>query len=303
MPDIALILNPNAGSADQADSLRATVAARQDVALFETRDPGDARKLAQRAVANGTKRVIAGGGDGTINEIVNGLVLDGRASIPLGIVPLGTGNDLARTLALPTEPNAAFQLALTGRPRALDLIAAETEGRTHYGANVASGGFSGQVDEVLSEELKATWGPLAYLLGAAKILPVIATYETRIQFEDEASERIEALNVVVANGRTIGGGKGIAPTANPEDGWLDVVVVREGSAIAWATVAARLVAGTILTSDLVSHRRARTVRIESRPGMWFNLDGELLTKQAITFRCLPAALPCIVGPDYRPAPD
>ena len=303
VPDVSVILNPAAGTAGQADSLRATLAARADVELLETHAPGDARHLASRAVASGSRRVIAAGGDGTINEVVNGLVVDGRVSVAFGVVPLGTGNDLARTLALPTDLEAALNLALTGSPRALDLIVTETQGRSHYGANAASGGFSGQVDEALSGELKATWGPLAYLLGAIKVLPAIATYETRIQFEDEAWERIEALNVMVANGRTIGGGKQIAAPANPEDGWLDVVVVRNGSAIALAAVAARLVAGTLLASDLVSHRRARVVRVESRPGMWFNLDGELLTNETITFRCLPRGLPCIVGAEYRPEPS
>ncbi len=302
MPEISFILNPAAGTAEQADALRTTVATRAEVGLFETQKPGDGRDLARRAVERGSTRVIAGGGDGTINEVVNGLVVDGRASVPLGIVPLGTGNDLARTLALPTDPDTAFALALTGSPRALDLIAADAEGRTSYGANVASGGFSGQVDEVLSDELKATWGPLAYLLGAVKVLPAIATYDTRIQFEDEPWERLEALNVVVANGRTVGGGKQVAPPANPEDGWLDVVVVRHGSALELVAVATRLVAGNVVTSDLVSHRRVRTVRIESHPGMWFNLDGELLTNGPITFRCLPSALPCVVGPQYRPKP-
>src|SRR5688572_31788935 len=113
--------------------MRAILAGRSDVALVETHAPGEARELAARAVARGSLRVIAGGGDGTVNEVVNGLIVDERAGATLAIVPLGTGNDLARSLSLPTDADAALALALDGATRALDLIAAESEGRTHYG--------------------------------------------------------------------------------------------------------------------------------------------------------------------------
>jgi diacylglycerol kinase (ATP) len=171
-----------------------------------------------------------------------------------------------------------------------------------YGINVAAGGFSGQVGETLTEELKATWGPLAYLIGAAKVLPDLAGYETTIAWEDSPPERVQALNIVVANGRTAGGGIPVAPPANPEDGWLDVVVVRYGSAVELMGVAARLLAGNYLTSERVFHRQARRVRIASRPGMWFNVDGELLTNEPVTISVLPQALRVVVGPTYAPNP-
>jgi diacylglycerol kinase (ATP) len=275
------------------------LADRHDVVMVETRAPGDARDLAARAAVAGCTRVIAAGGDGTVSEVVNGLFAERQAATTLGVVPLGTGNDLARTLALPTDAVAALRLALDGAARRIDVIEAETDERTFYGVNVAAGGFSGQVDEVLTDELKATWGPLAYLLGAAKVVPELTSYETRIVYDDGAWQRIAALNVVVANGRTVGGGTAVAPSADVEDGLLDVVVVRYGSPVALAAVAARLIAGNYLASERVSHRRARAVRIESRPGMWFNLDGELLTNAPIAFRALPRALRCVVGPDYR----
>jgi diacylglycerol kinase (ATP) len=249
----------------------------------------------------GYELIVAAGGDGTINEVVNGLAA-ASAHATLGIIPLGTGNDLARTLAIPSDPLEALALLTRGPVRVIDLMKIESADATAYGINVAAGGFSGQVDEVLTEELKATWGPLAYLIGAARVLPDLTGYETSIAWEDGPPERVEALNVVVANGRTVGGGIPVAPSANPEDGRLDVVVVRYGSAVELLGVAARLLAGNYLTSERVFHRQVRRVRIASRPGMWFNVDGELLTNEPVTISVRPQALHVVVGPTYAPSP-
>ncbi|PSQ69092.1 MAG: hypothetical protein BRD29_02330, partial [Bacteroidetes bacterium QH_2_67_10] len=165
-----------------------------------------------------------------------------------------------------------------------------------YGINAAAGGFSGEVDEEVTTELKKTWGPLAYLVGAARAVPDLHEYDTHVSFDDEAPEAIDALNVIVANGRTIGGGKRVAPGANPCDGLLDVVIVKWGRMVDFATVGARLVAGTWLQSPYVRHHRVRKVRVASDPGMWFNVDGELQTKEPLTFEVLPGALPVVVGP-------
>jgi diacylglycerol kinase (ATP) len=93
----------------------------------------------------------------------------------------------------------------------------------------------------------------------------------------------------------------VAPTANPEDGLLDVVIVKSGSLLDVAGAAARLVVGNYLDSDQVLHRQARRVSVRSRPGMWFNVDGELFTQQPVTFTVLPHILRVVVGADYTPA--
>ncbi len=293
-----VILNPNAGTAQRAKLDRLF---DRGVKCVEITGEGEGTARAREEVEAGIDRIIVAGGDGTINEVVNGIVGTGR-SVTLGIFPMGTGNDLARTLAIPLEPDGALDVIEHGTLRSIDLIAARTNGETIYGVNVASGGFSGQVDENMSPEMKATWGPLAYLLGAASTLPDLQDYSTTIQFEDEEPETVVALNVIVANGRTVGGGKRVAPMANPEDGWLDVVVVRFGPVTRLAEVAARLVAGNVLDSESVLHRRAKRVAISSEPKMWFNIDGELITRDAVAFEILPHALNVLVGKDYSPVP-
>jgi diacylglycerol kinase (ATP) len=295
------ILNPRAGSAEQAETLREALAGQVEITLYETDRPGHATDLTAQALASGYQLIVAAGGDGTINEVVNGCAAD-FARVRLGIVPLGTGNDLARTLAIPADPLEALNIAMTGPERWLDLMKAEITGKVIYGINVAAGGFSGQVDEVVTDELKATWGPLAYVLGAARVMPDLTGYETTIAWEDGPVERVQALNIVVANGRTVAGGFQVAPMANPEDGLLDVITVRYGGTFDIAGVAARLLAGNYLNSDQVMHRRVRRLHIASHPGMWFNIDGELFTSEPITFTVLPLALRVVVGPAYTPIP-
>lgn len=296
-----IILNPRAGSAEQAEALREALADQVDMMLYETDGARHATALAAEALEAGCHLIVAAGGDGTINEVVNGLAAD-FARATLGIIPLGTGNDLARTLAIPTDPLEALGIVMTGADRRIDLMKAEITGQATYGINVAAGGFSGQVDEVLTDELKASWGPLAYLLGVARVVPDLTGYNTTIAWEDGPMERVEALNIVVANGRTVAGGFQVAPLANPEDGLLDMIIVRYGNVLDLVGVAARLLGGNYLNSDQVMHRRARYVHIASHPGMWFNVDGELFTSQPITFTVLPQALRVVVGPEYTPIP-
>jgi len=294
------ILNPEAGSAQQ-DGLRAEL---DDLGLdwWVTDEAGDAKELATLAARDDYERVIVLGGDGTVHEVVNGLMTVETPPV-LAVVPLGTGNDLARTLALPDDPLGALALVPDGEARALDLIhVSAQDAEPRYAINAAAGGFSGQVDEHLTPEMKQTWGPLAFLLGAVNVLPDLQDYATRLAFDDGAAEVMEVFNVIVANGRTVGGGKPVAPVANPEDGLLDVVTIQSGPFTEMTQVAAMLVAGTYLEHEHVHHRRVQRLHVASAPGMWFNVDGELLTKEPVAFEVVPRALSVVVGPDYHPSP-
>jgi len=293
-----IIMNPAAGSAGQAAALRERVTTQPEVTLTETDNAGHARDLAKDAVLSGFDLVVAAGGDGTINEVVQGLSTD-LSRARLGILPLGTGNDLARSLAIPGNPVEALDwIAGGGRERRIDLIHVEAPATSSYCINVAAGGFSGQVDEILTEEMKSKWGPLSYIRAAASVLPNLEGYTTSLAYDDGEHEEIMALNVILANGRTCAGGLRVAPTADLEDGLIDVVIVRYTSLLDLAAVAALLVTGSYLESQDVIHRRARRVSIQSKPGMWFNVDGELLTKKPATFTSVPGALRVIVGPGY-----
>jgi diacylglycerol kinase (ATP) len=298
----ALILNPASGTAQQGEVLREALDPLGDVTIYTTAEAGDGARLARQALDEGAELVAAAGGDGTINEVLNGLMQAGGKVI-FGVIPLGTGNDLARTLALPDDPLEAWAAITAGTARRLDVIKVSGPGLTHYALNVAAGGFSGQVNEVMTGELKSAWGPLAYLRSAVAVLPDLTNYRTAIQYDDEAVQTIQALNIIVANCRTAAGGIQVAPYANPEDGLLDVVIVRYGPISSLVGAAARLLTnGNYIDSTAVEHRRARKVRVEATPGIWFNADGELLTNDPLTFEALPAALQVIVGAGYQAEP-
>jgi diacylglycerol kinase (ATP) len=296
-----IILNSRAGSAEAADGLRPALAGRPDVRLCEPDSADEVRGCVAGALKAGCDTLVAAGGDGTVHTVVNALADDfGRAR--LGILPLGTGNDLCRTLAIPPDPVAALALLDAGAERRLDVIRADLAGRTLYCANVAAGGFTGQMQELLTEGVKAWWGPLAYLRGAVNVLPNLTDYHTTLSLDDGPVERIEVLNVLVANGRFAGAGLQVAPRANPEDGLLDVIAVFYRPLLDLTGVAALLLAGDYLSSDHVLHQRARRVHLASEPAMWFSIDGELVSSATATFTVRPGALCVLVGPDYTPDP-
>jgi diacylglycerol kinase (ATP) len=296
-----VLFNPKAGPAELAAAVRARLEARPGVTVCQPAAPGDVAGCVAEAVRGGYETLVAAGGDGTVHAVVNALAPDfGRCR--LAVLPLGTGNDLCRTLAVPEDALEALEALDAGRERRLDLMRVETGGRAWYAVNTASGGFSGQLHEALSDGLKATWGPLAYLLGAVSVLPDLTGYRTTLALDGGPAERVEALNIIVANGRYAAGGWRVASRANPEDGLLDVVVVRNGPLLDLTGVGARLVAGDYLDSDAVWHARARGVRVASEPGMWFSIDGELATHEPVAFTAVPAALRVLVGRDYQPDP-
>ena len=300
---VRVLINPRAGSVAEADLT--AVRAATGVEVVEVDSAEATRAAATEAARDGIETVVAAGGDGTLHLVVNGLMDagdDANSRPALGVLPLGTGNDFARTLGIPLGDVPACVACVADGPRhRIDLIRYEHSGAggSGYAVNVCAGGFAGTVGEVLTDELKATWGPFAYLVGAASLVPDITDYHTEVSWDDGPPERLDAFNVVVANGRTAAGGRPVAPRASPEDGLLDVVIVRTGGALDVARLAARVVAGDYLADDQIVFRRAGRVRIESQPGMWFNVDGELRANEPVAFEVVPGALRVVVGPDYR----
>ena len=294
-----VVFNPKAGSAQSAQALRERLIVRGNVTLVQPESSEQTRLAAARAKQEGYDVIVAAGGDGTIHAVVNGLAPDFDGA-RLAVLPLGTGNDLRRTLAIPEDPVEALNLLDGGTERLIDVFRVETPIQAQFGVNTASGGFSGQMQEALTNEMKAAWGPLAYLRGAVAVLPDLTDYHTLIEFDDGPTERIAAINVIVANGRYAAHGWNVASQANPEDGLLDVVIVHSGPFFDLTAVAAQLLSGDYLDSDHVTLRAARRVRIQSRPEMWFSIDGELMGEEPISFTVQPRALRVVVGVGYAP---
>ena len=253
-----------------------------------TKKRGDAEKWSRQAVRSGHRYIVAAGGDGTLNEIVNGVV--GAANRPrIGILPLGTGNDFARTLGLPFSFEENIDILRASKTRALDIVRVKSD-RARYFVNVSAGGFSGLVRKKITPQIKRNWGPLAYIRGAAAALPKLHAYKTRIVLDEGEELSTSVYNVVIANGRFVAGGLPIAPEADPADGLLDVILIPKRGRTEMALLAAEIILGKHFSSSTVIFRRAKKIAVRSRPGMWFNVDGELVGSAPAEFQILPRAL-------------
>jgi diacylglycerol kinase (ATP) len=292
MPKACVILNPTAGSVKEVDSLIGRLRSLPSTIVKVTSRRGSANRFARTAIKNGCDLIVAAGGDGTLNEVVNGIG-EKAGEVRIGLIPLGTGNDFARTLGLPNDLKQSLELIRAGRTRAIDLVRV-TSDRVRFFVNVSAGGFSGLVDEKLTPEMKSTWGPLAYIRSAAAALPELRAYVTRIALDEKETISENLYNVIVGNGRFVAGGIPIAPEAIPDDGLLDLVLIPERPVADLALLAPQILMGNHLSSASIIYRRAARISVNSKPGMWFNVDGELVGNEPAVFEVLPRALQFIV---------
>jgi diacylglycerol kinase (ATP) len=283
-----IILNPSSGNIRDLDDVVARMARIPNAEIRLTDKPGSAARFARTAVRKGLDVIIAAGGDGTLNEVINGIG-ENPGAARVGLIPLGTGNDFARSIGIPADLDTAIDLIRAEQTRAVDLVRV-TSDEVRYFVNVSAGGFSGLVDEKLTPEMKKTWGPLAYLRSAAAALPELRGYRTTLAFDDDESLMEELYNVVVANGRYVAGGSLIAPDAVIDDGLLDIVLIPKRPASELALVVAQMALGAHLSSKTIVYRRAAKLTVNSKPGMWFNVDGELVGNEPARFEIVPRAL-------------
>jgi diacylglycerol kinase (ATP) len=254
-----IIFNPRAGSATDRKSVLSQLTQLNPIALRITRKAGDAERWACVAVKTKCDYIVVAGGDGTLNGVVNGLATAAK-NVRIGIVPLGTGNDFARTLELPSSIEQNIDILRSAKTKRIDLVRVKST-RTRYFVNVSAGGFSGVVDGKMTPKIKRTWGPLAYIRGAAAALPELHAYHTQILLDDDEQLSAELYNVVVANGRFVAGGLPIAPDANPSDGFLEVVLIPKLCAPEIALLAAEIVLGKHLSSKATIFRRAKKISV------------------------------------------
>ena len=296
-----VICNPASGGGDyDPDEIRAELEGLE-VEWIETEGPDDAIKAAEEWQEG---LLIVAGGDGTINDVVNGL---GRAGfsedVTLGILPAGTGNDLAATLCIPEDPDLAEDVILQNRGRRLDVARVRSEGISErFFINVATGGLGAEISSVNDEELKKRWGKLSYLRASLEVAKDFDVRELTLYLDGERRE-VEAVNVAVGNCRYTGGGWPATPKANPEDGLLDVVIIETlGAGELLGLAPAALAEFDYLDKDGIFFARAKNVYVETQPGLEFTADGEVIGDEPAEFSVLPRALKVLVGPDYVPEP-
>ena len=293
-----IIVNPNAGSVEDIGELKAVLGQKPGTEIRFTEREGHAEELAREALEGGAELIVAAGGDGTLNEVINGMSADfGRAR--LGLLPLGTGNDFARTIRVPADLEPALAILQEGRTQRIDVARAVLRSRSRYFLNMSAGGFSGVVSEK-ADEAKDRWGPLAYMRGAIGAWPELQAFETSITLNSAETLRIETYNVVISNGRFVASGIPVAPQAEIDDGLLEVMIAPATTIPQLALLVPQVLLGLHLDSDLLIFRKATRIEIESEPSMGFNVDGELLGEEPALFEVLPRALEVVVGPEPAP---
>jgi diacylglycerol kinase (ATP) len=288
-----VILNPNAGSAGDLDSIQEILGRRPGTEIRITEREGDAEGLAREAVREGAGLIVAAGGDGTLNEVLNGLAEDFSAA-RLGLLPLGTGNDFARSIGVPADLQGALAVLDAGRTRRIDVASATMGGRRRFFLNMSVGGFSGVVSEK-ADEAKDRWGPLAYMRGALDALPKLAAFAVTLHLSGAETLCVDTYNLVISNGRYVAAGIPVAPQARLDDGVLDVMIAPATTLPKLALLVPQILLGRHLDSDLLLFRKATRVEVESDPPMSFNVDGEILGEEPARFEVLPRALEMVVG--------
>jgi len=285
----AIIINPISGGFRPAQAraraeLTQQVAdrARQPVEIFITEAIGHARELAAAAVRRGARLVVAWGGDGTINEVSSALAF---GEVPLGIIPAGSGNGLARELGVHPSPERALVDALGAAPRPMDV--GDVEGRLFV--NLAGIGVDAFVASRFS--LARRRGFLGYINITARALATYVPTTYRMTSAAGGCVTSRALLVTIANSAQFGNGARIAPGARVDDGLLDLVVVEERWRVATIVQLPRLFTGTADRIRGCTTQRIREVTIEADDPMTYHVDGEpVIGGTRVTARVHPGAL-------------
>ncbi len=287
--DIRVILN---GKKAGLEPVRSAIYAARENGSIEVRvtwEAGDVGRLVQEAHTDGCQRLVAGGGDGTVNEVVDAvlqLAADDRPE--LAILPLGTANDFSTGCSIPADPLAALDLAQSGRACAVDAGRAN---EFHF-INVASGGFGAQVTTNTPVALKNFLGGGAYTLSGLVQAVSFVPYQGKLRIPGESMEN-EVIVGAVCNGRQAGGGQQLAPSALINDGLLDIVALNSFPKEALGQVLTELAAPDT-NGVYVKRFKVPWAEWESEVEMPINLDGEPIKTRQIRFEVMPAAIQMVL---------
>lgn len=270
---IALIANPksgrNQGVIAAAQAQEVFRRAGWEVATKLTERPGDAERLARDAAQDGHDAVFACGGDGSLSEVVRGLLDTG---VPAGVVPAGTGNDFARAIGLSRNPCEAAAQLVRGEPTRIDLL--DVNGGAFWAVNIVGLGFDARVCERINRRPRLLGGVSAYLVAVAQELVSYRATEVRLRVDEEQWEG-RALLIAIANATSYGAGMKISPASRIDDGLLDVVVVEHMSRGEFLRALPRVFKGSHLTHPAVGVWQGKEVEVQTPEPCPVMADGDV----------------------------
>lgn len=295
-----LFINPVSGNDAGPDYLPLINARlRQRVGMMDivmTIGEGDGTLAAEQAVREGYDHLFVAGGDGTLNEVLNGVaaVPGALSRVVFGIIPLGTGNDLATALGYPEDIEGALDRLLSSTPIAVDV--GLLNGR-HF-LNVSGGGFIAEVSDAVDTQLKSIAGRLAYLIGGAQVLLTHEAISTRVTWNDGVrggTRDFQLHAFAVCNSRQIGGGRLIAPDAVIDDGLLDVCLIEAMPMIEFVALLRRVSSGDHIEDERVSYFRASHIELAFDRTVKVNTDGQVLEASQCAYVVQPRAVHLLAG--------
>lgn len=296
------VVNPksaNGNTGKRWAELAATIGRTlSDFGVEFTKGAMDAMHITRQAIKNGYECIVAVGGDGTINEVVNGFFEDGKvinAQAALGVLPRGTGGDFRKTFDWDLDSGAAIRRLQTPDTRPFDVglvefLAHDGTTQRRYFANICSFGVSGLVDEEVNRTSKAFGGTVSFMLGSLKALTKYDDQAVSIRFDDGAPEQLKITTLSVANGKYFGGGMKVAPEADVSDGIFDVTVWSGYGLKDFVIKSKGVYSGAHVKWPGTRCLRARKVVAESAERVLIDCDGEQPGTLPCTMTILPGAI-------------
>lgn len=287
-----LIVNPRSGTDSGPDALEIiNRLLRERVGMMEivmTVGEGDAAAAASRAVDDGVDHLFVGGGDGTLNEVLNGVasIPGGLGAVRFGVIPLGTGNDFATALGIPDDVDQAIAQLFDARsvPRALDV----GKVNDRYFINVSAGGFIAEVSDAVNPQLKTLTGKFAYLLGGAQVVLNYEPVASTVKVSGTQESRL-LHTFAVCNSRLVGGGRLIAPDAIVDDGRLDVCLIESMPTVEFLALLRRVSSGEHLDDPRVTYVQATEIELAFDRPIKVNTDGQVFEAERCAYSILPGA--------------
>jgi diacylglycerol kinase (ATP) len=271
---LCLIYNP-AAKGEKARSLLAHLQSMAASAtLLESQNPGDAKSLAAEAVKQGFETIVAAGGDGTLNEVVNGI---GESNVKLGVLPIGTMNVFALEMGLPgNNIEKCWDIILRGESKTVDLARAND----HLFLQLAGVGLDAQALKETDHQIRRNIGPLSYILSAAEI---IGRPAPRLTIETPEYGVVEASFVLIGNGKHYGGPIAVFPDAKNDDGLLDVILFKNLGYLDVMRHLQEIVLGTQKSADDIQCMQSRSIQIRSAEPVPVEVDGEVALETPVMF--------------------
>lgn len=295
---VLAILNPSSGKGEAGatlDTLEGTLREHgaRSVDVRVTKGPEDAFDWAAAAADEGHDIVLVGGGDGTVTAVAHGVHRSGER-LPIGILPLGTGNGMARVLGLPLEPEQTLGALAAGQVVEVDVV--EVESHDTIALLFLGAGLDARINRDADAAQKARWGFAAYLKATIDNLRRVKNHDVTLRLDgEERSLRAHTVSVLNATRLDVMGMR-LGPDARPDDGLLKVTVMRSPSFLASTGQLLRLVGKESSRSEL---RPARSIRVEATPPMPVQVDGDVVGETPFEAKIVPRALRFIAAEDYQ----